>query len=1531
MWFKKKQASAKPAPYPGTPRALDGHGALAALASRSSDGVVVRAAPYFAELVDRLQKTADGHYNLRQTRQPGELAAMLTGMNLSGLRTDAITGRITGLSPELPAMAGNRLSCVINLTCRALARQSGTLYGGHDEYHAIAGAGLFQMFAANVQEVADFYLIAHRIAEQALTPGICAQDFYATTHAVQSLQLPESELIAQFLGNADDIIDSPTPAQALLFGEQRRRVPVLMDPDHPAGIGAIQDQESFFRAVAAQRPYFYSHLPALVDAALAEYAELTGRAYAPLAGYQVDDAEVVVIAQGAVIDELLAAVDTLRQQGIRAGVIKLNMLRPFPGAQLSHLLHGKKGVTILERTDQPLAEDLPLMQEVRAVLDKGLENGRSAGKLLAYPDYQSYRQISDRPMLFSAIYGIGSNLPNAAELLAVYRNMLAGNRSNKCFYVGRLFNQPDRRFPHLQTLRQQLEKAYPDLEQLSLAGDAENITPAATGESAAIHYLSAQGGLFAVNMLSGAIGNALQCQVRTFPRGGLEQNLQPATITVCSSDPETPISNRPGSNDIVLVSSWKLADDEALLATVKTGGTMVIASNRPAESLRHDLSRRIQQLISERNIRVQVVNAQKIAAETASTPAFVDQLTVWALLGVYLNIKPGLDTNKINAICNRMQEQLDELFGPGHIRGQEIMQALTRAPEERVELPQEFWQYQDKSEAPEPEPPWTVKQGAPGQHVFDTSRFWHSVGYLYDRGQAGETLTDPYLATGLIPAGSSAFRDITPFRLRLPGWLPENCTGCGVCWAACPETALPPLVQNLPVLLQGAVARCESQGPALIQMKRIADPLAKQAYKLLAKDELQQYLELGTLLQDAFDQTMEQMKLAGDKRDAMAAEFNQVHAQLAQLPLARTEPFFIEPHLQEKNSGMLLSINLNPMACTGCGVCIAACPEHAFDWTEQTPERLDSLKQNWQLQLALPELTTDRIAKLVKADLAETQVNRLLDRKAYHSMLGGDGSKPGNGAKTAIHLLTATTEAVMQQRFSRHTARLEELIKGLQATIQGDITGSVSINNFDDFSRRLSSLEGGKLSAEKLAGLVRDDQAGLDEVKLRRQSDLFNQLQQQLQLYTQGSTGKGRARMLLAVDPGVPSWWSDTYPYNPHTQPWICYTTGHLTGLAEGLLGGTRRTLTEELKLCRTADLELSGWSSDQQEQIQTLNWKDLSQEEQQIVPPVFIVCRAGDDIRQDINRLVADNYPIKLVMINQQGLPVTDTQASDLATGNFGYYLEALALAQTDVLITQASIGHPGDLIRAITEMVEHDGPALLHIYAPEPGISGIAQERIIEQAALAVQGRAFPLFRIKREGQSVSFLLDANPEPDQNWYNREYTVREHSGQEQKLESRLTPADWAFREVRYRQHFEVMSKGHLHEGMLPLADYLELDEGQKEQYQPYIDYVNDRQQHLIATVSPAMTAACESALNHWHKLQTLAARVTTPVAELVEPTAATPEPEQPAQAAVSADVYQQLTARLLELCGYSQDPEFFKQSLRQYIVPDEQSTEATD
>jgi pyruvate-ferredoxin/flavodoxin oxidoreductase len=86
------------------------------------------------------------------------------------------------------------------------------VHAGHDDYHCIDDTGFFQMFAKNAQNAADFNIIAHRIAELALTPGVVAQDGFLTTHLIESMRVPERELIAEYLGRPDDIIDPPPGA-----------------------------------------------------------------------------------------------------------------------------------------------------------------------------------------------------------------------------------------------------------------------------------------------------------------------------------------------------------------------------------------------------------------------------------------------------------------------------------------------------------------------------------------------------------------------------------------------------------------------------------------------------------------------------------------------------------------------------------------------------------------------------------------------------------------------------------------------------------------------------------------------------------------------------------------------------------------------------------------------------------------------------------------------------------------------------------------------------------------------------------------------------------------------------------------------------------------------------------------------------------------------------------------------------------------------------------------------------------------------
>ena len=161
------------------------------------------------------------------------------------------------------------------------------------------------------------------------------------------------------------------------------------------------------QAVAAQRPYFFEHISTIADQVMDEFHGLTGRRYGRIATYRIEDADYVIVGQGSVIVQAEAVADYLREtRKLKVGVLNLTMYRPFPGDLVGKALKGKKGVVVLERTDQPLAEDLPLMRDLRAALSKCLENGLTRGST-PYPQYESYR-AEDVPRLYSGCFGLGS-------------------------------------------------------------------------------------------------------------------------------------------------------------------------------------------------------------------------------------------------------------------------------------------------------------------------------------------------------------------------------------------------------------------------------------------------------------------------------------------------------------------------------------------------------------------------------------------------------------------------------------------------------------------------------------------------------------------------------------------------------------------------------------------------------------------------------------------------------------------------------------------------------------------------------------------------------------------------------------------------------------------------------------------------------------------------------------------------------------------------------------------------------------------
>ncbi|HZJ02029.1 MAG TPA: hypothetical protein VFD22_15320, partial [Gemmatimonadaceae bacterium] len=495
--------------YPGTMDAMDGSTAIVLMETAASEAAgaypitpSTQMGEGWAVAVAEGKRNVNGRKLLFFEPEGEHAAAAVTaGMSMTGLRAANFSSGqgIVYMHESLYPAVGKRLTYVLNVAARAITKHALNVHAGHDDYHAIDDTGFFQLFAKDVQESADLNLLAHRVAELALNPGLVAQDGFLTSHVIESMRLPERDLIRAYLGDPSDMIESPTPAQRLTFGAKRRRIPEMFDVDHPAMLGVVQNQDSYAQGVAAQRPFYFDHVAPLTDRAMREFADLSGRSYARASGYRIDDAEWVIAGQGSVVANAEAVADFLREtRGLKVGVLNLTMFRPFPADIVTRLLAGKKGVVVLERTDQPLAVDAPLLRELRAAMTQAMENGRVAqgdhsagsrrlfGKAvdsanhtgpLPYAALPSLSAI-EIPDFYSGCFGLGSRDLQPGDIVAAVDNMLPSGAHRRQFYLGIDFIRRDTKLPKLQIWQQELLDSYPHLSDLALptAGDL-NLLP----------------------------------------------------------------------------------------------------------------------------------------------------------------------------------------------------------------------------------------------------------------------------------------------------------------------------------------------------------------------------------------------------------------------------------------------------------------------------------------------------------------------------------------------------------------------------------------------------------------------------------------------------------------------------------------------------------------------------------------------------------------------------------------------------------------------------------------------------------------------------------------------------------------------------------------------------------------------------------------------------------------------------------------------------------------------------------------------
>lgn len=1455
--------------YPGVPQAMDGTAAAVAMETAGSEaGGVYPITPASNMGEGFAAASAAGKPNVFGRRlvffEPeGEhaAAAVTAGMSMTGLRSANFSAGqgIAYMHESLYAAVGKRLTYVLNIASRAMTKQALNIHCGHDDYHAVDDTGFFQIFAKNVQEVADLNLCAHKIAELSLNPGILAQDGFLTSHVIESLRLPELELVKEFLGDPSDMIASPTPAQKMLFGEKRRRIPELFDLDYPAMLGVVQNQDSYAQGVAAQRPFFFEHIREIADQVFAEFAALTGRTYTRASGYQVEDAEYVVLGQGSIVWNLEEVVDYLRAKGVKVGAVNLTMFRPFPEDLVAEMLRGKKAALVVERVDQPLAGDLPVLREARGAVLKALENGRAKNGRKPYPHVGAYG-FDESPGFYSGCFGLGSRDVQPGDLIAAVRNMMPDSEQKRFFYMGIDFSRKGAGEKVSEHQRNVL-KAYPNIEQMVLAPEQNvNLMPKSS-LAVRIHSVGGWGAITTGKNLALTLSSLLGMQVKANPKYGSEKKGQPTTFYATFARDPIRLNCDLRFVDVVLSPDPNVFRHSNPLSGLSEGGVFIIQSEQSPENLWLSFPSWAREFIRKNKIKVFHIDAFAIARSEAPDLELQYRMQGAAFQGAFFAASPLMERENLKEqeLFDAIHKQLNKKFGH---RGPQVVEANVRVitrgykelnqldyaklPDKREELVE---MTTEKAESP--------VAATPQPGIGDPERFFDQIFDLYRSGQ--DPLADPFAALSAIPAATGAFRDMTNIRFEVPKFVAENCTGCGHCWTQCPDAAIPGLVVEIDQLLLSA-ARQAANGRPLTQFPKIVEPLAGEIRGLLKtvpKSSADGVLDL------AYRNVSKNLELNSAEQGSLDSEFAKVASILTKFPVAKTLPFFDVPERKEAGSGGLLAVTINPYACKGCNLCVEVCPDEALVTVKQDEGVVDELKEGWKFWEQLPD-TPERYVQV--RDLHEgigVLHTLLLKKENYRMMVGGDGSCMGCGEKTATHLVVSAIEASLQPHVRAFVEKVDGLIQKLDSKARLLLARDVDLDGLSGTEQVGIPLAGeNRRRLEDLTKLIRD----LKDLGWR---------------YKSGPSGKGRAALGMTNSTGCSSVWGSTYPYNPYPFPWANHLFQDAPSLAIGIFEGHMRKMADNFGLVRKAELEVEdAYNPEVHDEFFTaFNYEKFTDEEFLLCPP--IVSMGGDGAMYDIgfqnlSRLLASGKPLRVVVLDTQVYSNTGGQActsgftgqiSDMATYGRALHgkaearkeLALIAMAHRTSFVMQSSQAVPAHMVGGILRGLASRRPAVFNIYTPCQTEHGIPDNASEHNAKLALESRAVPVMIYDPDaGTSLTdrFDLEGNPSIEEDWPTYELKYKDEYGKEQSMVLPMTIADWAATETRFSKHFKRIDPARIKGELIPYHESVALSAEEAKGKTAFI-YVLSKDRRLDRmAVADEIVALGRERLDLWNEVR---------------------------------------------------------------------------
>ncbi|OCL25797.1 pyruvate ferredoxin oxidoreductase [Orenia metallireducens] len=385
--------------------ALTGNEALAQAMRQINPDVVAAypITPQTAMVQTFSQFVADGEVDTEYVTVESEHSAMSATVGASAAGSRAMTATAAnGLAlmwEVLYIASGTRLPIVMPVVNRALSGPI-NIHCDHSDAMGARDSGWIQLYAENAQEAYDNAIQAIRISEHkdVMLPTMVNLDGFITSHAVESLEILADEDVKEFVG-------------------EYHPENYLLNVDNPIAIGPLDLQDFYFEHKMQQAVAMGNAKQVILDVAK-EYKGLSGREYGFFEAYKLDDAEVAIVALNSTAGTAKAAVNNLREAGVKAGLLKIRVYRPFPAEEIAEVLKDMKAVAVLDRAESFSTNGGPVFADIRSVL----------------------YDIKANVEVVNYIYGLGGRDIKVEEIESIYNDLLeiieTGQVENRITHFG---------------------------------------------------------------------------------------------------------------------------------------------------------------------------------------------------------------------------------------------------------------------------------------------------------------------------------------------------------------------------------------------------------------------------------------------------------------------------------------------------------------------------------------------------------------------------------------------------------------------------------------------------------------------------------------------------------------------------------------------------------------------------------------------------------------------------------------------------------------------------------------------------------------------------------------------------------------------------------------------------------------------------------------------------------------------------------------------------------------------------------------